>query len=195
MKKRTFTLDERLYEVLQGERFTQFTTANLRDAYAAKLEGTSYRLTDVRRYVYEQIRRMLKTGWLILDDERRKRGQVYHLQPMPESVQLQLIDNGFEKSQKPARQAEPTSPEPAHSTTLSGVETGSRERLEATLKEVRLDFLASMGEAERYKQLLDEMPNLGNHVENQYHEARDRSSRLLGHVKAVEKMLSMLPAP
>lgn len=194
MKKRTFTLDERLYEVLQGERFTQFTTANLRDAYAAKLEGTAYRLTDVRRYVYEQIRRMLRIGWLTLDDERRKRGQVYHLQPMPESVQLQLIDNGFEKSQASTRKEESTVPA-AQGTAPSEAETGAHERLEAKLKEVRLDFLTSMGEAERYKQLLDEMPNLGGHVENEYREARDRSSRLLGHVKAVEKMLSMLPAP
>lgn len=195
MKRSSFSLDKRLYEIFQDETFTQFTTANLRDAYAARLEGIPYRRSDVRRYVYEQIRRMLRAGWLVPDEERRKRNQVYHLCPMPEHLQLTLIDNGFEKTQKPAPQAEPGSPEPAQSTALSGAETGSHERLEATLKEVRLDFLASMGEAERYKQLLDEMPHLRSHVENEYYEARDRSSRLLGHIQAVEKTLSLLPAP
>ena len=68
------------------------------------------------------------------------------------------------------------------------------QRLEATLKEVRLDFLTSMGETERYKQLLDEMPHLRSHVEHEYQEARDRSSRLLGHLRAVEKTLTALPS-
>lgn len=40
--------------------------------------------------------------------------------------------------------------------------------LEALLKEIRLDFLASMGEAERYKLLLDDMPHLRDKVEGEY---------------------------
>lgn len=35
-----------------------------------------------------------------------------------------------------------------------------RLQLEALHKEIRLDFLTSMGEAERFKLLLDEMPHL-----------------------------------
>ena len=49
-----------------------------------------------------------------------------------------------------------------------------------------------MGEAERYKQLLEEMPDLKDRVEGEYQEARDRSSRLLGHLRAVEKTLAAL---
>ncbi|MGO2262406.1 hypothetical protein [Halomonas sp.] len=194
MKSNSFNLDRRIYELLQDERFAQFTTREMRDAYASQLEGIPHKTTDVRRYVYEQIRRMLRVGWLTPDEERRKRGQIYHQCPMPEHLQLTLVDNGFEKSQKSTRKAEPVSPEPALAATLSEAETGAYERLEATLKEVRLDFLASVGEAERYKQLLDEMPHLRNHVESEYREARDRSSRLLGHVQAIEKTINMLPS-
>ena len=67
-------------------------------------------------------------------------------------------------------------------------------QLEALHKEIRLDFLASMGEAERFKLLLDEMPHLRNKVEGEYLEARDRSSRLLGHLRAIEKTLKTLAA-
>ena len=66
------------------------------------------------------------------------------------------------------------------------------QHLEALLKEIRLDFLASMGEAERYKLLLDDMPHLRDKVEGEYLEARDRSSRLLGHLRAIEKTLKTL---
>ncbi|MGM0785917.1 MAG: hypothetical protein ACQEUM_17620 [Pseudomonadota bacterium] len=194
MKPTSFTLDKRLYELLQDEGLTQFTTATLRDAYASRLGGTPYRLGEVRRYVYEQIRRMLRAGWLVLDDERRKRGQVYHLLPMPEHMQLKLIGNGFEKSLKPEHKTKRTSPESSQSLAASGTEAEVYHRLEATLKEVRLDFLTSMGETERYKLLLDEMPHLRSHVEHEYQEAKDRSSRLLGHLRAVEKTLTALPS-
>ncbi|MDI5934686.1 hypothetical protein [Halomonas kalidii] len=194
MKPTSFTLDKQLYELLQDEGLTQFTTATLRDAYASRLGGTPYRLSEVRRYVYEQIRRMLRAGWLVPDDERRKRGQVYHLRPMPEHLQLKLINNGFELSLKPARKAKWASSEPAQRPAPTGAEADVYQRLEATLKEVRLDFLTSVGEAERYKQLLDEMPHLRSHVEHEYQEARDRSSRLLGHLRAVEKTLTALPS-
>jgi len=194
MKPTSFTLDKRLYELLQDEGLTQFTTANLRDAYAARLGDSPYKLGEVRRYVYEQIRRMLRAGWLVRDDERRKRGQVYHLRPMPENLQLKLVDRGFEKSLKPEHKTKRASPEPATSLAASRTGTEVYQHLEATLKEVRLDFLTSMGETERYKQLLDEMPHLRSHVEHEYQEARDRSSRLLGHLRAVEKTLTALPS-
>lgn len=186
MKRSPFTLDRRLNEVLQEEGRTKFTTRDLRDAYAERLAGTSFRLNDVRRYVYEQIRRMLRVGWLVPDGERRTRGQVFHLLSFPIHLNLELIDNGFENSLRPAR--EMTSQE------LKGLghralPTDAEERLERKLKEMQLDFLSSMGEAEQYKQLVDEMPQLREILENEYREARDRSSRLLGHLRAVEKAL------
>lgn len=199
MKSNSFNLDRRIYELLQDERFAQFTTREMRDAYSSQLEGIPHKTTDVRRYVYEQIRRMLRVGWLTPDEERRKRDQIYHLCLMPEHLKLTLIDNGFEKSLKSTgeetREEEPVSPDPALDPIHTEAETGAYERLEAALKEVRLDFLASVGEAERYKQMLDEMPHLRNHVESEYREARDRSSRLLGHVQAIEKTINMLPSP
>ena len=194
MKSASLIFDRRLYELLQEEGRTKFTTHELRDAYAKKLDGMNFRLTDVRRYVYEQIRRMLRIGWVVVDEERRSRGQVYHLQPISADLQLELVDNGFENSLKTASDPEK---EPA----VLEVETlplkspaNTDQQLEVLHKEIRLDFLASMGEAERYKLILDEMPYLRNKVEAEYLEARDRSSRLLGHLRAIEKTLKTLAA-
>ncbi|MNJ42889.1 hypothetical protein D3C77_378690 [compost metagenome] len=55
-------------------------------------------------------------------------------------------------------------------------------------------MLTALGEAERYKQLFTEMPALRARVEDDYIEARDRSSRLLGHLRAIENTLKMLVA-
>lgn len=190
MKPNLYPFDKRLYELLQQEEYRQFTTRELRDGYAQYLEKKSFLLSDVRRYVYEQIRRMLRLGWLTLDEERKKLGQVYHLRPIPNNLKLSLVHKGFENGLKlesdvqQERTILSSKPEPSFSVTT--------QQLEMRLKETRLDFLSSVGEAEGYKVLLDEMPQLKDQIENDYLEARDRSSRLLGHVRAIEKTLKSL---
>lgn len=188
MRSASFIFDRRLYQLLQEEGRTQFTTRDLRDAYAKRLEGMTFRLGNVRRYVYEQIRRMLRVGWLVLDEDRRTRGQVYHLQPIPAHLQLELVDNGFENSLNFVCEPEQAPPVLEPPKPLFDAE----QHLETLLKEIRLDFLSAMGEAERFKQLLDDMPDLREKVEGEYLEAMDRSSRLLGHLRAVEKTLKTL---
>ena len=195
MKSASFIFDRRLYELLQEQGRTTFTTRELRDAYAARLSSTHFRIADVRRYVYEQIRRLVRSGWVVLDEDRRARGQVYHLQPIPAHLQLELTDNGFENSLTAAEVPEPDKAVRDLEALPLKSSANTDLQLEALHKEIRLDFLTSMGEAERFKLLLDEMPHLRSKVEGDYLEARDRSSRLLGHLRAIEKTLKTLAAP
>lgn len=119
----------------------------------------------------------------------------YHLQLIPAHLELELIDNGFENSLMAAGV-------PETETVVSDVgalplkSTANTDlQLEALHKEIRLDFLTSMGEAERFKLLLEDMPHLRDKVEGEYLDARDRSSRLLGHLRAIEKTLKTLATP
>lgn len=192
MKSASFIFDRRLYELLQEEGRTKFTTRELRDAYAKSLDGMNFRIADVRRYVYEQIRRLLRMGWVVLDEDRRVRGQIYHLQPIPAHLQLDLIDNGFENSLNTACDPEQEPAALAVEALPLKSSADADQHLEALHKEIRLDFLSSMGEAERFKQLLEDIPHLRDKVEGEYLEARDRSSRLLGHLRAIEKTIKTL---
>jgi hypothetical protein len=193
MKSARFSFDRRLYEILQEDGLTSFTTRELRDGYARRLENIEFRIGDVRRYVYEQIRRMVRMGWVKLDEDRLSRGQIYHLQSVPADLQLELIENGFENSLKTVAASEPACVDEDAQTQLEST-ASTDEHLASLHKEIRLDFLSSMGETERFKLLLDEMPHLRGRVEGQYLEARDRSSRLLGHLRAIEKTLKTLAA-
>jgi hypothetical protein len=194
MKSASFIFDRRLYELLQEPGRATFTTRELRDAYAARLKGTQFRIADVRRYVYEQIRRLVRAGWVVQDEDRRVRGQAYHLQAIPAHLQLELVDNGFESSLKTASRPEKEPAVLVVETLPLKSPTNTDQQLEVLHKEIRLDFLSSMGEAERYKLLLDEMPHLRGRIEGDYLEAKDRSSRLLGHLRAIEKTLNSLAA-
>lgn len=192
MKPAVFTLDSRLHDLLQEPGLTTFTTAELRDAYAARLSGGSFRLADVRLYVYEQIRRLVRVGWVIADGERRPRGQRYQVLNAPKHLQVKLVTGSFEGNH---HSPDTIGTKDLADTAVNAVSSSSDQELDRLHKETRMDFLSSMGEAECFKKLLKEMPHLNHLLESQYLEARDRSSRLLGHLRALEKALDSLAAP
>src|SRR3546814_323638 len=53
-------------------------------------------------------------------------------------------------------------------------------------------FLSAMGEAERYKQLFEDMPHLRDKVESEYLDARDRSSRLIRSEEHTSELQSLM---
>ncbi|MBZ9785428.1 hypothetical protein K9857_28170 [Pseudomonas sp. REP124] len=196
MKQDVFEFDRQLHDLLCQHFSVDFTTRQLRDAYAALLPPSSYRLADVRIYVYEQIRRLVRVGWAEMTEQRQKRGQVFRMLEMPERLQLILVDGSFPKIVKPAvisLDEEKESPLPS-SSSMEMASPDDEARLQAMLKETRLDLLSSMGETERYKQLFEEIPHLKGRLETVYLEVRDRSSKLLGHLRAIENTLKAISA-
>ncbi len=190
MRHDSFEFDRQLYELLCKEQHQEFTTRQLRDAYAATLEP-GYELGAVRIYVYEQIRRLIRAGWVSKSAGLRKRGQVFRLLEKPASITLVLVDSRCPQSAKSSTEltVNSQSPEDVIADPVAPAITADHGRIEEMLKETRLDLLSSMGETERYKQLFEEIPHLKSRLEDAYHEVRDRSSRLLGHLRALETTL------
>lgn len=193
MKQDLFEFDRQLHSLLCEHFSGGFTTHQLRDAYAALLPLSSFRLADVRVYVYEQIRRLIRAGWVEMAVQRQKRGQVFRMLEMPQRLQLLLVDGNFSMSVDPLEgQADEGRETPCPVPSSKGQD--DQVRLQAMLKETRLDLLSSLGETERYKQLFEEIPHLKGRFEGVYLEVRDRSSKLLGHVRAIENTLKAISA-
>ncbi|WP_434519677.1 hypothetical protein [Pseudomonas sp. NFX1] len=187
MKPATFKLDRHVFELLQDGDFQQFTIRSLRAGYARQLQRG---VTEVElwRYLYDQVQRLKRVGWVKQDPIRRKRDQVFHVLKSPANLTLSLVQHRYftcldeTQSDECAKTDRPN----AHS------DLCPTERLESLAKEIRIDMLSALGEAERYKQLFKEIPSLRVRVEEDYIQARDRSSRLLGHLRAIENTLKML---
>lgn len=188
MKPATFKLDRHVYKLLKDGDLQQFTTRSLRDAYAHHLDRSANDV-ELWRYIYDQLQRLKRIGWVTQDPTKRKRDQVFHVADMPSAITLQLVEPHFPSACGKTHGviANVTSPH-------KHPDGCSKQRLELLAKEIRLDMLTALGEAERYKQLFTEMPTLKARVEDDYLEARDRSSRLLGHLRAVENTLKLLVA-
>ncbi|HIM97128.1 MAG TPA: hypothetical protein EYM57_04370 [Gammaproteobacteria bacterium] len=192
MKKRSFVIDKSLYEVISSIKGTTFTTQELRDLFASRLKHDGIKgvpLAQIRLYVYEHIRRMVKVGWVIPAEEQKKRGQVYHLQPVPDALQLEFIAGQFHQELAADESAEMNT-----SSDDRSVNQGYIQSLQSQLKELELDMLSSMGEVERYKFLITEMPELSVQLEESLISAREKSSKLVGHFRAVENTLQILKA-
>jgi hypothetical protein len=190
MVKRSFVIDQLLYKAINTFQGASFTTEALRDIYASQLiadgiEGVA--LADVRLYVYEYIRKMLKPGWVTLYGEKKRRGQVYRLGELPADLKLELIIGKFHQ-QLPTYTAD--------------LEVGLQQNpcashvdtLRSQLKELELDMHASLGEVERYNLLISEIPELRSKLKDSLESARERSSKLIGHFRAVENTLQILRA-
>ncbi|WP_426119396.1 hypothetical protein [Pseudomonas sp. DSP3-2-2] len=193
MRHDSFEFDRQLYDLLCEEQNREFTTRQLRDSFAATLEP-GYELGAVRIYVYEQIRRLIRAGWVAKSPKLRKRGQFFRLLEMPAHITLVLVASRFTRTANPTAELA----ERSHSSenVVAGQSAlgnaGDHDRIEEMLKEARLDLLSSMGETERYKQLFEEIPHLKSRLESAYLEVRDRSSRLLGHLRALETTLKAI---
>ncbi|WP_449431031.1 hypothetical protein [Pseudomonas putida] len=189
MKPATFKLDRRVFELLEDGDFQEFTIRGLRAAYARQHDG-SLSEGELWRYIYDQVRRLKRVGWIRQDPVRRRRDQVFHVLGKPQGLSVSFIPHRLGDSSTESKVSDSDDMDQG----LKQSEVCPTLRLESLAKEIRLDMLTALGEAERYKQLFTEMPVLKARVEEDYLEARDRSSRLLGHLRAIENTLKTLVA-
>lgn len=137
---------------------------------------------------------MIRVGWVEMADQRQKRDQVFRVLEMPLRLQLVLVDGNFSVTVDSLDAPADEERETTSSVPSSKEGQDDRTRLQVMLKETRLDLLSSLGETERYNQLFEEIPHLKGRFEGVYLEARDRSSKLLGHVRAIEHTLKTISA-
>ena len=61
--------------------------------------------------------------------------------------------------------------------------------LREKLQRHRVEFLSTIGEVEAYDEVCIDLPQLQSSIQRQYDEARDRSSKLVGRIQALESLI------
>ena len=62
--------------------------------------------------------------------------------------------------------------------------------LRKKLQQQRIELLTTLGETEAYDEVCSDLPELQVDVQHQYDEARDRSVKLLGRIRALETLIA-----
>ncbi|QNI04091.1 hypothetical protein HXW73_14790 [Halomonas sp. SH5A2] len=194
-------IEERIFELLLETEDAQFTIRSLRDQYAQRYGIAAEHRADLRRFIYERIRKLITAGLVEKDREKLKRDQLYFVLPSIREAGLCLEGESFESWH---RRLVTPAPRETTSTTVTSKEEGSCAQsntarkavsqlaLEKELKETQSEFLSTLGEVEAYRELMDEYPDLKPSIVVDHHDAYDRSARLIGRVRALEKSLHRL---
>lgn len=97
---------------------------------------------------------------------------------------LSRVDDGPDQVQKyQFRQP----PKPEKTTPTKGTLVFLRQKLQ----QQRIELLSTIGETEAYDEICVDLPQLRPTVQTQYDEARDRSVKLLGRIRALEALIDI----
>ncbi len=188
MQYPTIKLDTLFYEVLVTRGLNHFTVMQLRDAIGAHDANVDPdKGPDLHKKAYKQVLRLIKLGLL----EKHKKGREFATY-----VQTELFAKvRFLKAPTRRRRA-PVVIEAPDMGSNATPPMRIADTLQETVRQYQVDLLSCVGESEEYMRLYNQFPDLKAHIEPQYLSARERSSKLLGQIKAVETVLKRLaPSP
>ncbi|MDF1692265.1 MAG: hypothetical protein P1U47_07825 [Zhongshania sp.] len=195
MKSSSITLDRILHRILMEEDVGAFTIMELRDRYLKLVNSKDVSLPKLRVYIYSQVLRLVRCGWASYHSEKKTRGQRFEMNVKPENLTVKLLPPGRNMEECTNWRLEKKAILEAPSQSLkagSSKNPHASDKLRQMLKETQLDFMTSYGETERYALMIEEIPGLQVTLEPDLVAARNKSSRLLGHVNALELALQKI---
>ncbi|MDR7089218.1 MULTISPECIES: hypothetical protein [unclassified Cellvibrio] len=153
----------------------EFTVHDLTKAYLNNSACLHSSKKAARQFVYRNMLRLIDNGELtkvVVDSG----WPLYRLTPL------------F-KTQECATTIVTTAPSaaPVRATVTNDI---PRQSLQERLNRHKLEMLSAMGETEEYDAICSEIPELQDDIQPLYNQSRDKCSKLLGRVKALESLLA-----
>ncbi|WP_321529019.1 hypothetical protein [Sedimenticola selenatireducens] len=165
----TLNIPTELLILLNSDHFEHFTAMELRDAYLEQGDHEEEDGKKVRQFIYRNIIKLEREGFL----ER-----------------LESAGNGKPRYQVTQRLKalyyEDNIGKPSNSAELDGVTRSLQDKLH----QYRVEMLTAIGEAEEYDAICRELPQIRGEIQDLYDQARDRCSKTLGRVRALEIIIS-----
>lgn len=175
--------------ILKNISLNEFTTATLRELFEASCAHLdTIPESRVPQRMYRMTQRLVSEGVFIqISNSKYERGNTYKKTPL--FAETEFLVRGCKKRGE-IKQIKTM----INSTRISGSpDTKINEQLKNRIRVYQVDLLTSIGESEEYKRLGHEYPELKKKLEPSYLDARERSSRLLGQIKALKHVLQQLP--
>lgn len=175
MSKPSIKINTQLNSILKDENFDNFSVTQLRDTYLA-IASTTEDSIEARKYIYRQIHRLIKKGLLLKKGAKNSKSIVYQKSEL--FFEAKFIEQSTNATTVSQAISAPV------------ITNDAINQLEERLKESEVDLLTSIGESEEYMRLYQSFPEMKAHLESQYLQAREKSSKLLGQIKAIKSVLS-----
>ncbi|MBV1777453.1 hypothetical protein KSF73_17155 [Burkholderiaceae bacterium DAT-1] len=168
------------FEILIEDGLDSFTVVELRDAALKKAEIQGATPGEARRSAYKLVQQLTRQGLLI----RSKVKGSYARFSKSELFKTAL----FQKVRGRGRLAQSGAVDRSRPK-AAGEKKEIALHLEERVRHYRVDMLSSIGESEEYLRLYEQFPTLESQIEPLYMKAREKSSKLLGQIRALETVL------
>lgn len=168
-------LNSLVAQIICAPNFDHFSTLEVRSAYLTLNNDKSVDPNDARRFVYCELLKLVKKGWLRKSVSKKK--------AITSFVKTDEFDpNGIIVSTQKPEEAQTVSAD-------DPIETIG-DKLVERLAGYKNDLLSGLGEAEEYKRLCKQFPDLYSTLQPKYNQVREHNSKLLGSIKAIENLTS-----
>lgn len=167
--------DTILFQILQEQKDRHLTVTSVRNEILRRDKSSMLDKVILRRWVNGKFVTLLRRG--ILAKHRNERGKAYFV------VLKTTEDMGHGR---PPRAPAPQAPTPTDTKAPTALPYG---QLRKELGEYRLKAISQMGEIEEYKRIGETYPDLRILATEKFESAVDDNSRLLGKIRALEKLL------
>ncbi|CAG20211.1 MULTISPECIES: hypothetical protein [Photobacterium] len=176
MEKQVFKINEKMHALLVANEMDEFTVLELRDAYLSCNRNEACKI-EARKFVYRQITRLLQKGLLLKQEGNTVRNATYKKTDLFNKSTIVLLCLSEDQS--------------APHELPKGADVGAVVSfLQAELQQYQVDLSSSIAESEEYQRLHEKLPELKPQLEIYFMQAREKCSRLLGQVTAIETILT-----
>ena len=169
-------VDQVLLHLIKQLGNSPFSTTEIRDLYAAQISRPqNLDRGSLRKHIYKQLLRLESAGLLKRHHGETGRGCKFIYRGVPKGIFVQVKPSPYGHSVED---------------TEFLMDQNTVRDLREELSTRKAELMASIGEAEEYQRLYNKFPALQDIVRTQYLESRDRSTKLLGQLRAVETVLA-----
>jgi hypothetical protein len=180
-KSQSLQVDNTLIELLRKQAGTPFSTTDIRDLYVLQIpEGQRPSRNQLRKHVYRELLRLELAKMIERHGGSTGRGCKFIFCPEHSSVEIETRPSPFETTDPHVE---------------SPMDVKTQRALQEELSQRRIELVASIGEAEEYQRLYNKYPALRGAVKEQYLESREKSTKLLGQLRAVESVITKVGFP
>jgi hypothetical protein len=168
-------LDPFVAQIIAAKNFNHFTTSDVRSEYLSLQGDASLEPSKVRRFIYAQLLKLVKKGWLKKQVPKRNGFTRFHKTELfdPQEIQSELVVSS-NSSRDPNSQ--------------------KHNKLLVKLNHYKAELLLNIGESEAYKELYTEVPELVEDIQPLFNKGKDNNTKILGKIRAIEGLLNQYRA-
>jgi len=174
---RKIKIKPELLSLLTSGEFKHFRSQDLIDAYQKLPSSSKLNQRQVQQFILRNLDRLVWAGLAIREDKGHSKHGEYRL---TDKFTPEQYDVGTPHCREVTHQAaEPHS-----------LEVDPLLQLQNQLSTHKLELLTTIAETEEYEALCQQLPSKQPEIQELYNDARNRYSKTLGKVKAIEALIS-----